>query len=160
MKSKEEVLISPGKAIGELGLDDFEHGLLIVLRYIFRPEGADCTPYLIAVERWGEEVGLPVAYRLINLAAALNHCKSDLKFKDPLCLDQRVSATRDEVLVLLMLHHMRRDQTSAARHCIEELTGGRMDPHLIRIGLSFAFRFSCGAQGPRKLAQSPKLYVV
>lgn len=151
-------------ALSALGLDDFEQGLLPVLRQFLlshdQPQGqAWQQAYLIAVERWGEALGLPAALAAMKLVQAVLECRGEgFCFVDPFDLDHRAEVSRDEAALLRMLHHMRRDETPLAREAVADVTLGQMDPHVIRAGLSLANRFSKG-QSPAR-ATPPRLRVV
>lgn len=151
--------------IDSLRLDEFETGLLPVLRHFLDshtcPESqAWRHAYTIAAERWGDAVGLAAAHALQNVVSALLACRSGgIAYSDPLCLDSRELVTAEEAAFLRMLHHMRRDQTALARNAVEELTGGLIDPHVVRAGLSLAHRFSCGAPAGSRAPGRPRLRV-
>lgn len=154
----------PTFALGALGLDEFERGLLPVLRHFLlsyeQPEGqAWQQAYLIAAERWGEALGLPAALAAMKLVRAVLESRDGVFcFVDPFDLENRDTASADEAALLRMIHHMRRDETSLAREAVADVTLGRMDPHVIRAGLSLANRFSKG-QSPSRAAP-PRLWVV
>lgn len=140
----------PTGAQAALRLDDFEAGLLPVLRHFLNslevPERQGWQhAYHTAAERWGESFGLAVAYTLFTVLRAVADVRpSRLACQDALCLETRSSLTADEAALLRMIHHMRRDQTASARQAVAAVTGGRMDPQVIRAGLAFARRFPCG----------------
>lgn len=146
------------------GFDDFEAGLLPVLRQFLlsyeTPESqAWQRAYMVAAERWGEAIGLPAAQALMKLLrAVLDSRDGQFSFTDPFDLDLRGTVTLDEAALLRMLHHMRRDQTAGAREAVADVTGGQMDPHVIRAGLAFAHRFSAGRAAARP--ETPRLRVV
>ena len=146
----------------ELGFDVFETGVLAVARHLFLsfvvPEQLRWqTACGIAVERWGANVGLPVAYAVFKLVRALDDARDDFAFHDPACLEMRDRVTDDEALMMQMLHNMRRDETPDARDAVEALTHGQMDPDVIRYGLTLAMRFGRGARVP---TSRPALRVV
>ncbi len=150
-----------------LNLDEFERGLLAVARHFIACEHSPHQhswriAFTVAAERWGDSIGLPAAYALEKLVRAVLACRQNDPFKagDPFCLDTRELVTPDERLLLETLHHMRRDNTPAARDAIAVMTHGRMDPDVIRAGLSFAKRFACGAGGVRASGRAPMLRVV
>ncbi|MEY8828229.1 hypothetical protein AB9K34_07410 [Sedimentitalea sp. XS_ASV28] len=153
--------------ISQLQCDDFERAVLPMARHLVlsltQPEH-HCwhRAFVIAVEQWDESVGLSVAYHLQKLVRALLHCRTEgLTFQDPLCIDDKHTVTRDEWLLIGMIHNMRRDQTPEARDCVYQITRGRMDPVVIRTALQFATRFSCGVGGAiRQTAAAPVLRVV
>ncbi|MEM9639014.1 MAG: hypothetical protein AAGA94_15295 [Pseudomonadota bacterium] len=151
-------------ALNSIGCDSFERGLLAVARHFLNafedPKSqAWQHGYTVAVERWGETIGFPAAHAMSKLIRALLRGRADgISFFDPLCVEARTRVSADEALLMKMLHHMRRDQTSPARDAVEALTLGRMDPDVIRAGLSLASRFSAGC--PAASVQRPSLRVV
>lgn len=152
--------------IKHLGLDEFERGVLHIARYFLEAHEAPETQswhraFLIAVECWGEPVGLSAAHALSKYAKAILRFRSDgLVFHDPLSEDAREFATDDEALTMAVLHYMRRDQTNYARDAVAALTHGQMDPDVIRTALSFANRFSAGEQPRRPQGRTPELRLV
>ena len=146
--------------------DAFEMGLLPVIRHMLTtyrsPETqAWVRAQTVAVERWGETVGLALCQRMQGVIRMLWECrKSDLSFMDPLDLDQRALLSDDEEALMDMLHHMRRDQTPKARDAVERLTGGMMDPHLIREGLKLAARFPAVGEATPSRHSGTRLSVV
>lgn len=146
--------------------DDFEQGLLVLARHFVTSANDTATQawqhaFAVAIERWGEDRGLAIAYRLHKVIRSVTACRAvRLKVNDPLCLDGRKLATEDEHNLIGMLHHMRRDNTPAARDAVDRLTHGRMDPYVVRAGLDLANRFPSG-HGRRERAQvKPVLKVV
>lgn len=134
-----------------LGLDDFEQSLLPIARHLWQAQegrSVDAWPraFHTASERWGETIGLALAHHLSKLIRAVADCRDCFAHHDPLSLSERSSLTDDEEQFFWMVHHMRRDQTPEAREAVLRITQGTMDPHVIRAGLSFAARFSCGSQ--------------
>lgn len=150
----------------ELPYDDFELGLLAVLRHFSKsyemPEQQSWQhAYMIAAERWGERIGLSTAYALMKVIQAVSRCRpTGLCVQDPLCPDAKVYATCDEEAFISMLHHMRRDETQHARMSIQSLAFGRNDPAIIHAGLSFAHRFSLGKRKLTNASSKHMLYVV
>lgn len=150
----------------ELPYDDFELGLLAVLRHFSKsyevPEQqAWQHAYMIAAERWGERIGLSTAYALIKVIQAVSRCRPNgLCVQDPLCPNAKISVTSDEDAFIAMLHHMRRDETQHARMSIQSLAFGRNDPAIIHAALSFAHRFSLGKRKSTNAASKHMLYVV
>ncbi|WP_147112472.1 hypothetical protein [Tateyamaria sp. syn59] len=145
----------------ELALDPFEAGVLAVARYLFcaevEPERRTWfVAFSVAGERWGPDIGLPVAFAVAKLVRALHDVRADFAFHDPYGPESRVQATGDEVLMMRMLHHMRRDETADARDAVEALTRGCMDPYVIRSALALAGRFGTGTP----VRQPPALRVV
>lgn len=156
----------PIEALRTIGCDEFEFGVLAVLRHIMLglfegdPRGW-ARGQDIAVERWGEAVGLPTAYLLNKVALALADSREDgPDMMDPLCTEARLKMTDDEMQIMSMLHHMRRDKASGARSAVAFVTRGRMDPELIRAGLGFAHRFPAGVKLTHRQVRKPKLSVV
>ena len=152
--------------IDELPFDDFELGLLAVLRHFSKsyesPEYQTWQhAYLIATERWGERIGLSAAYALMKVTQAVCRCRPrGLNVQDPLSTVAKKYATEDEIAFIGMLHHMRRDETPQARAFIKVLAFGRNDPAIIHAGLSFASRFSLGKQRASNASTKHMLYVV
>lgn len=147
------------------GFDAFELGLLPVIRHLLttfaNPDSqAWVRAQTIAVERWGETVGLATCHRLQALLRSLRDCRNDLCVIDPLDIDQRSRVTADEETCLWMLHYMRRDNTPKARDAVERLTNGYMDPHLVREGLKFAARFPAAGVQAAPRVEKPRLTLV
>ncbi|NPD15715.1 hypothetical protein HOY34_10925 [Xinfangfangia sp. D13-10-4-6] len=134
-------------ALSTLGLDVFETGLLAVTRHFMtafaRPESqAWQNAYAIAAERWGQARGPQIAHGLLAVIQALRQARQeDFHYANPLCISCREQATPEEAAFCLMLHAMRRDRADLARTPVLEVTGGRMDPMLIQVALSFCARF-------------------
>ncbi|WP_198672292.1 hypothetical protein [Pseudogemmobacter bohemicus] len=133
--------------LATLGLDAFETGLLAVTRHFMtafaRPESqAWQGAYSIAAERWGQARGPQIAHGLLAVIQALRQAReADFHYANPLCISCRDQVTPEEAAFCLMLHAMRRDRADLARGPVLEVTGGRMDPMLIQVALSFAARF-------------------
>jgi len=134
-----------------LGLDTFERSCLPILRHFCEAHANPNTQawhraFILAVECWGETLGLAAAHLLSKYMRAVLKARADgFSFQDPLDIDKRGFVTEDEAHLLTVLHHMRRDQTGSARDAVADLTLGQMDPYVIRAGLTFAARFSKGA---------------
>lgn len=149
-----------------VGCDDFEIGLLPVLRHLcVSTESADpkswARAFDIAVERFGETIGLPATHGLNKIVLALFACHAGgPEVKDPLCPKAKRDITDDEVQLLSMIHHMRRDNSAAARSAVAFVARGRLDPLLIRTGLTFANRFPAGLGRHARVAGRPRLSVV
>ncbi len=149
-----------------IGCDDFEIGLLPVLRHLcVTVQSADpkswSRAFDIAVECYGEAIGLPAAHGLHKMVLSAFACRDGgLEVKDPLDMVARKDITDDEVQMLSMVHHMRRDNSAAARSAVAFVTRGRMDPVLIRAGLTFANRFPAGVGRHARKVVRPKLSVV
>lgn len=161
--------VTPNRCVEVLetvGCDDFEIGLLPVLRHLcISAESADPKSWVrafdIAVERFGEAIGLPSARGLNKIVLALFACRAGgPEVKDPLCPKAKRDITDDEVQLLSMIHHMRRDNSAAARSAVAFVARGRMDPQLIRAGLTFANRFPAGMGRHVRVVGRPKLSVV
>lgn len=153
------------QAIDSFPFDAFETGLLSVARYLFDalrcPETqAWHQAYSIASERWGDSIGLPAAHLLARFLRCVVHARdSGFDHLDPFCEHSRGYVSSDEVDLLYVIHFMRRDDTSMAREAVDVLTEGKLDPDVIRAGLTFANRFPAGtAQNER--ASGVKLRVI
>ncbi|NIZ13647.1 hypothetical protein [Phaeobacter sp. HF9A] len=146
------------------GFDPFETRLIAVMRHFLTTAAAPGSQawhrgFVVAAETWGETHGLAVAYALWPVVRELLALRGgDVAYKDPLDLDLRDFLSPDEAQFIAMLHHMRRDETPEARDAVEALTRGRMEPALIRAGLSFADRFPSGARN--RLRGTPELRLV
>lgn len=144
--------------------DDFEQGLLCVARHVLmameQPQAQSWhRAYTVAAERWTETLGLSVAHHLQKLVRAVLQVRGGgFACLDPRAPEARGAPTADECDLIDLLHHMRRDQTRAARRCVESLTQDRMDPDVIRAGLRFAMRFPAGQ--PARPGTRPALHVV
>lgn len=152
------------KAVADLPIDDFEATLLPLLRHFTlalsgeSPKGWQIA-YGLAAERWGAPIGLSVAHEIGKLAAALEETRGSLpRVQDPLCMDARLHVTLDEEYFLLMVHHMRRDETADARDAVWALTEGRTLAAFIRQALGFAARHSLIA--PPVSGRAPALRIV
>lgn len=154
------------QAIDCFPFDNFERGLLIVSRHhldaLRCPETqAWHLAYSIASERWGDGIGLPAAHLLARfLRYVVQSRDGAFDHIDPFCEHSRDLITTDEASLMLVLHYMRSDNTPAARQAVENLTLGRLDPDVIRSGLSFANRFPSGPSPEVKHASSIRLRVV
>ncbi|ATF17199.1 hypothetical protein PhaeoP128_00539 [Phaeobacter gallaeciensis] len=153
--------VSPDEvSLADLGLDMFEVALLPQLRHfttcLQTPQSqAWQLAYRSAAERWGETFGLAVAHALFKVVRCLHDLRGDHYVgHDALTLETRTVVTLDEAAFLRMLHHMRRDETPAARDAVADLSGGWMDPHVIRAALSFADRFPAGKTQPTERPQT------
>ncbi|WP_299890251.1 hypothetical protein [uncultured Ruegeria sp.] len=146
--------------------DDFERGLLPVMRHFILSFSEPTTQawqhaYSVAIEKWGHDQGLNLAHLVFKVIKAALHCRTDgLAFKDPLSLEDRREVTCDERALLKMLHHMRRDETPAARDAVGQVTGGYPDAHLIQAGLTLASRFPISGDHQRQSTRRPSLRVV
>ncbi|KIC41983.1 hypothetical protein RA27_00800 [Ruegeria sp. ANG-R] len=156
-----------GMQVGDsFPFDNFEKGLLIVARHhldaLRCPETqAWHLAYSIASERWGDRIGLPVAHLLARFLKFVVQSRDGVfAHIDPFCADSRDLITTDEASLLFVLHHMRRDETPAARQAVEDLTLGRLDPDVIRSGLTFADRFPSGPRPDAQRVSGARLRVV
>lgn len=152
------------KPVADLPIDDFEVALLPLVRHFTlalsgeSPKGWK-TAYGLAAERWGTPIGLSVAHEIGKLVAALEETRGTLpRVQDPLSMDARLLVTLDERFFLLMVHHMRRDETADARDAVWALTEGRILAPFIRQALSFAARHSLVA--PISSGRAPVLRIV
>ena len=153
-------------AVVDLPLDGFETGLLSVIRHhlnaLTRPDTqAWHHAYTIAAEQWGDAIGFPAAHLMARfLKYVMQVREGPFEYNDPFDQHRNDWVSSDEAALLLVLHHMRRDNTSAARQAVEELTQGWMDPDVIRSGLTFSNRFPAGSEGLARQDERPKLRVV
>ncbi|MEM0947466.1 MAG: hypothetical protein AAGB07_18535 [Pseudomonadota bacterium] len=152
------------KAVADLPIDEFEAALLPLLRHFTlvlsgkNPNGWQ-TAFGLAAERWGAPIGLPVAHEIGKLVAALEETRGSLpRVQDPFCTDARLLVTRDEERFLLLIHHMRRDNTAGARDAVWALTDGHALSAFIRQALSFAAKHTLVA--PLASGRAPVLRVV
>ncbi len=124
--------------------DSLDAGLLAVARHFLvtldQPASQSWHSALtIATARWGADHGAQIALALFALLQALNQARPQpMRHCDPLCLDDRARITPEEVALLALLRAMARDLTHEARRQVAALTGGRMDPGVIRAGLALA----------------------
>lgn len=136
------------KPVADLPIDDFEAALLPLLRHFTLALSGESSrgwtiAYGLAAERWGAPIGLPVAHEIAKLVTALEETRGSLpRVQNPLCMDARLLATLDEEYLLLMIHHMRRDETANARDVVWALTKGHTLAAFIRQALSFAAKHS------------------
>ncbi|MEM6656900.1 MAG: hypothetical protein AAF496_08360 [Pseudomonadota bacterium] len=146
--------------------DDFELGLLPVMRHFIlsfaEPETQSWQhAFSVAIERWGQDQGLALAHLVFKIIKAGLHCRPyGLAFNDPLCVESRRDMTCDELALMRMLHHMRRDETPEARDAIGQLTGGYPDAHLIQAALTLANRFPTTGERRNQPQRRPMLRVV
>lgn len=132
--------------VGSLGLDDFETGVLALLRHLCAsltdPGGHGWRRALtVAAERWQPGAGCRIVLDLLPVLDALASVRRrSFRTMDPLSTSCRALATRDEAALMRLLGAMRRDLTAAARVEVGRLTEGRMEPDLIVAALTFAAR--------------------
>ncbi|WP_010141609.1 hypothetical protein [Oceanicola sp. S124] len=130
-----------------VGCDPFERALLPLLRSLMEtcrdPETHTWNAvYREAAGIWGAARGLPLAYGLAHIAEALLRVRGDR-----LCICPAPGAegvTRDERLLLLLLHQLRRQHLAAGQDFLLDLTEGEMDDELMQRALDFARAHSCG----------------
>lgn len=152
----------PTRRLSDLHADGFEIGLMAVMRHFLmarqRPDSQAWEhAFQVAVERWGDEIGLAAAFKASAIIrAVLKTRKGSFDYCDPLDPDQRGQVAQDEILLIRMIHHMRRDNTTAARDAVDQLAHGRMDPDLIRAGLALAHRFPAGITAPNPQGRATK----
>lgn len=123
--------------------DPFDAGLLALLRYLALAMAEPAGPawrgaLTVAEERWpgrGGRVTLDLMAVLDTLPRALGRA---YRSTDPLDMESRAYMTADEDALVRAIAAMRRDDTPRARREIARLTGGRMDPDLIRTALAFS----------------------
>ncbi|MBV7407903.1 hypothetical protein [Maritimibacter sp. DP1N21-5] len=146
-----------------LPFDDFERGLLPVLRHFLvamTDPGSQAwrLAYATARERWGRSAGLAIADSLGDFVACfVQRHGATVDFHDPLDPERRVLLAKGEAALLAILHHMRRDHASAARRCLALVTGGRTAARVVQAGLAFAARYPAASVPARA---EPSLRVV
>ncbi|MGR3761626.1 hypothetical protein ACUXV3_16080 [Roseobacteraceae bacterium NS-SX3] len=154
-----------GLPLAACGLDGFETALLPLLRHFMISLQQPGTQFWqhafkIAAERWGSTFGLAAAQALFEVIRGVHgHRGAAFACHDPFRLETRQNLTADEAAFLQMIHSMRRDRTPAARVALAGVMAGRLDPDVIRAGLSFARRFPAG-QGAQPPAAGGRLRVV
>lgn len=132
--------------VGTLGLDEFETGLLAVMRHFLttfaQPETQGWqAAFMIAGQRWGEARGPQIAMGLLSVLQSLRGARrGDFGFANPLCPECRAHATGTEAAFLRMLQAMRRDRADLAREAVLVVSEGTMAPGLIQAALAFAAR--------------------
>ncbi|MEM1079444.1 MAG: hypothetical protein AAGI09_13045 [Pseudomonadota bacterium] len=152
------------KAVADLPIDDFEAALLPLLRHFTLALSGEApkgwrTAFGLAEERWGTPIGLSVAHEIGKLVAALEETRGSLPFvQDPFCIEARLLITQDEERFLLLIHHMRRDNTAGARDAVWALTDGYSQAAFIRQALSFANKHRLAT--PLATGRAPVLRVV
>ncbi|MFC3058660.1 hypothetical protein [Paenirhodobacter populi] len=138
-----------------IGCDAFERALLPLLRDLMEtcrnPDGRSWNAvYGAAASRWGARTGLPLAYGLARISEALLRVKGErLQMLDAADTAHAAEVTRDERLLLLLLHLLRRNHVLAGQDFLFDLTEGKMDKELMALALDFARRHSCGT--PREV---------
>lgn len=137
-----------------IGCDAFECALLPLVRELMEtcrdPRTHSWSPvYSAAAARWGAQTGLPLAYGLARISEALMRVRGDrlqMLAADPA---HETEVTRDERLLLLLLHQLRRNHVAAGQDFLLDLTEGEMDRDLLACAQEFAQRHSCGT--PREI---------
>lgn len=138
-----------------IGCDAFEQALLPLVRGLVEtcrnPEQCSWDfAYSAAAARWGVRTGLPLAYGLAHISDALLRIKGDrLQTLDMADMARAAEVTRDERLLLLLLHQLRRNHVEAGHDFLLDLTEGEMDEELMALALDFGRRHSCGT--PREM---------
>lgn len=136
--------------LDRIGCDAFERALLPLVRDLAvgcrDPESRSWNlAYRAAARRWGAQTGLPLAYGLAQIVTALTRIKGDaLQVLDHDGGAPQAAVTRDEQLLLLLLHQLRREHLNAGCDAMLDLTDGEMDDELMALALDFARRHSCG----------------
>ena len=152
-------------APSDADFDPVSQRFLPVLRHILSNLQGDAplswrNAFTIAVEVWGEARGLAIAFRAeAFLSALLASRPVHLRVADPLNPEERAHLTEDEISLLALLTYMRADETPAARDRIAALTGGRVEPAVVRTGLDLA-RLLGGPPGHAVRRKAPRLAIV
>jgi hypothetical protein len=142
--------------LSTLGCDDFECALLAIIRDLTltcrHPEQQTwVTVYGAAGKRWGVRTGLPLVHGLSQIVVALLRVTGgDVHILDETDDFTRTVATRDEQLLLLMIHQLRRNHLQAGCDFLLDLLHGQMDADLMQQVLAFAQRHSCGRPQTRR----------
>lgn len=130
--------------VESLVADADETGLLAVARHLLitleSPESQSWHhAFSIATERWGVAAGPQIAMALFALLRILLRLRAvPFRHCDPLSPEDRRFVTAEEAVLIRMVRAMSRDLTHEARNHVAAITGGRMDPGLIRAGLALA----------------------
>lgn len=138
---------------GSWPLDAHETGLLAVLRHLLRshaqPESQGWEIALqIALERWGAASAGRILLAANAFVRALRKARAgDLLHSDPLDPVARGHLGPEERRMMRMLQAMRRDLAPAARAEMALLTGGRIEPALVRTGIALARCLPVPGQG-------------
>ncbi|WP_460275738.1 hypothetical protein [Celeribacter sp. ULVN23_4] len=137
--------------LGLIGCDAFEQALLPLMREVMEtcrdPDHHTWNrAYHVAAERWGTRTGLPLAYGLAQIVQALTRVRgTQLEICDTADRVRADVVTRDERLLLLLLHQLRRNHIAAGQDFLLDLTDGEFDAELMELALAFGRRHSCGA---------------
>lgn len=138
-----DVLHGGSVALSSLDFSDDEQGYLALARHFLTtfadPASQAWVPaFTIAQERFGPQGGA-IALGLQGLISQLLKLRPlPFRFHDPLSMDVRGFVTPEEHSLILLLRAMTLDVTAEARRHVVVLTGGRLDPSLIRTGLALA----------------------
>lgn len=136
--------VAEGLPLASLAPDATEAGVLAIARHLLtalaRPETqAWQHGFAIAAERWGAERGPAIAHAVLQLLQPLLRARPvPFRHCDPLCPEARARVTAEEAALIRMIRAMAGDLTHEARAHVVAVTGGRMDPALIRAGLALA----------------------
>lgn len=130
-------------ALSGLGFSDDEQGYLALARHFLTTftdpaSQAWAHAFTIAEERFGPQGGAIALGLQAVIAQLLKLRPLAFRFHDPLCPQARGFVTSEEHSLILLLRAMTRDVTAEARRHVVVLTGGRMDPVLIRMALALA----------------------
>lgn len=135
--------------LSHLGCDAFECALLPLIRKlthscIVPDQGSWLPVYGMAEKLWGARTGLPLVYGLSQIVVSLIRLKGE-ELQILYAFDEETQGvTRDEQLLLLMIHHLRRQHDQAACDFLLDLLDGDMDGTLLEEAQAFASRHSCG----------------
>jgi hypothetical protein len=146
-------------------LDQETAALLPLFRYhLAALQGTDPLAwriaFCVAAQRWGEGLGLALAYRVqVLLSAILVEREKPFQIADPLDLSQREAITADERILITMLDAMRGGDTARARALIASLTDGRAAAAVVEAGLSLALLLNTPFGSIRRPV-APKLRIV
>ncbi|TXR54935.1 hypothetical protein FME95_02535 [Reinekea thalattae] len=106
--------------------------------------------YARAEQQFGSRTGLPLVNGLAQITVSLLRIKADdLQILPSSESIESEKVLPDERLILLMIHHMRRNHFIAGYDFLMELLLGEVDDELLEQAHSFANRHSCGEQQPR-----------
>lgn len=130
--------------LASLAPDATEVGVLSIARHFLTSLADPGTQawqhaFAIATERWGATEGPRLAMALFAVLQPLLRARPvPFRHCDPLCPEQRNFVTPEEAALIRMIRAMTCDLTHEARQHLAAVTGGRMDPGLIRAGLALA----------------------
>lgn len=136
--------------VSQIGCDAFERALLPIIRNLtitcIHPERLSwISTYEAAGKHWGVRTGFPLVHGLSQIVVALLRVKGEhldvlININDL----TRDLATRDEQMLLLIIHQLRRNHFYAGCDFMLDLVNGQMDTVLMDEVLAFAQRHSCG----------------